>query len=45
MKIFKIQALYGAGTFVIIKGRIEQNRWGKGLEFTVHAMELQGLRK
>ena len=36
----------GYVTFVIIKGRIEQNRWGKGLEFTVHAMELlQGLRE
>ena len=34
------------GTFVIIKGRIEKNRWGKDLEFAVHGMELlQGLRE
>ena len=45
-KYLKFKHFMEPGTFVIIKGRIEQNRWGKGLEFTVHAMELlQGLRE
>ena len=45
-KYLKFKHFMEPGTFVIIKGRIEQHRWGKGLEFTVHAMELlQGLRE
>ena len=45
-KYLKFRHFMEPGTFVIIKGRIEKNRWGKDLEFAVHGMELlQGLRE
>ena len=45
-KYLKFKHFMEPGTFVIIKGRIEKNRWGKDLEFAVHGMELlQGLRE
>ena len=45
-KYLKFKHFMDPGTFVIIKGRIEDHKWGKGLEFNVHAMQLlQGLRE
>lgn len=45
-KYLKFKHFMEPGTFVIIKGRIEDHKWGKGLEFNVHAMQLlQGLRE
>ena len=45
-KYLKFKHFMEPGTFVIIKGRIEKNRWGNKLEFAVHGMELlQGLRE
>jgi DNA polymerase-3 subunit alpha len=45
-KYLKFKHFMDPGTFVIIKGRIEDHKWGKGLEFNVHGMQLlQGLRE